>query len=120
MDDIIFSYTAQQAMEDGFLFDVSDIAKEIGFTYSVRITIDVKDLVTPNQESAQLGQSYEGRLWDVLTLARIAIKNSKDDYITSFEVIFQDGPNNKKKQKMYAALDGTSGPAIHIMLPNEY
>ncbi|MBA4406568.1 hypothetical protein C0389_04780 [bacterium] len=120
MDNVIFSYTAQEAMEDGSLFDVSDIAKEAGFNYPVRITAGVKDLITPSQESAQLGQSYEGRLWDVLTIARIAIKNSKEDYFTSFEVIFQDGPKNKKKQKMYAALDGTSGPAIHIILPSEY
>jgi len=35
--DIIFSYSREQAIEDGLLIDVSGIAKEAGFKWSVQL-----------------------------------------------------------------------------------
>lgn len=117
---IIFRYTADQAMADGYLFDVSTIARQAGFVYPVRITVGVKDLLTPDENAQSAGQSYDGRLWDVLFVARQAILQSKDDKYISFKVIFQDSSGTSKNIKLFAALDATSGPAIHIGLPSEY
>ena len=117
----IFSYTAKQAIEDGFLHEIGNIGFEAGFKIPVRITSGVLDLVTPDQKAQALGQSYEGRLWDVLSVARIAIQKSEQgSNLVSFEVLFQDGTGKRKNVKLWAGLDGTSGLAVHIMLPEEY
>ena len=63
--ELIHSYTRMQAIEDGVLIDVSEMAKEAGFKFSVAITNTVwTDLIVPNEEVN--GQSIEGRLWDTL------------------------------------------------------
>jgi hypothetical protein len=116
-----FTYTAEEAMNDGILFDVSDMGKEAGFLYKVRITTGVYELVTPNKIAKQYGQSFDGRLWDVLYMAALNIKKTKtDDHIISFQVTFQNGLNLSQTVELWAALDTTSGPAIHILLPSEY
>ncbi len=116
----IYKYTAKQAVEDGILCEVGNIAKEAGFVYQVRITSGVYELVSPSEEAKQYGQSYEGRLWDVLIMAHLAVKNSKDESLVTFKVLFQNGSTNQQTIELWAALDTTSGPAIHILLPTEY
>jgi hypothetical protein len=117
MDDlfgeVISTYTAEQAVEDGMLADVTMLAKEVGFKLPVRITSTVSDLCTP-PESNKI-QSYEGRLWDVLNLAKWAILRAKDDNFTKFTVKL-----GRKNHELWAMLDFTSGPAIHIMVPSDY
>ena len=79
--EIISVYTRDQAIEDGFLVDVSDVARETGFKWSVAVTRCVWDeIVTPTPHDAQRGQSEKGRLWDVLCMARLAAKANKDDH----------------------------------------
>ncbi len=115
MEQPIYSYTAEQAIEDGILVDVSSMAKEAGFTWPVRITRGVHDLCTPPKTNKI--QSYQGRLWDVLWMAYCKIKMTKDkeEGLVPFKVKL--GP---KLYILWACIDGTSGPAIHIMLPSEY
>ena len=116
-DDPIYSYTAEQAVEDGVLMPVDkDLCKEAGYRWSVRITQGVASLVQPTEEEERLGQSVEGRLWDMLFMARIAILNAdRHEHITPFDIIF-----GERTVTLWACLDGTSGPAIHIILPHEY
>lgn len=118
---LIYKYTAEQAVEDGILHEVGEIAKEAGFVVPVRITCGIYDLINPTEAAKAIGQSYEGRLWDVLNMARLGIKKSEDDTLASFEVIFQDGqPAKQNIVTMWAMPDTTSGHAIHILLPSEY
>lgn len=74
----------------------------------------------PDEEAQQHGQSYEGRLWDVLCVAAVAMRASVDETLVSFKVTFHDRPGKRYTKKLWAALDMTSGPGIHIMLPEEY
>ena len=49
--DLVFSYSRRQALEDGVLVDVSEMAREAGFRYPVAITRAVWDgVVTPDHE----------------------------------------------------------------------
>ncbi len=116
-DELIYSYTAEQAMADGILLQVDpDLSKEAGYRWPVRITQGVASLVQSTEEEEQLGQSTEGRLWDVLFMARIAILNAEPhEYITPFDVIL-----GERTVALWACLDSTSGPAIHIIKPDEY
>lgn len=68
---IISLYTRADAIADGVLVDVSDMAKEAGFRWPVTVTRAVwDDIVTPTQRDAEEeGQSEKGRLWDILWLA---------------------------------------------------
>jgi hypothetical protein len=113
--DIIFSYTAEQAVEDGILVDVSEMAKEVGFALPVRITQGVHQLCTPPKSNRVA--SYSGRLWDVLWMAMriMFLMQSRDDGFVEFRVRI-----GKKNERLWATMDGTSGPAVHIMRPEEH
>ena len=77
---IISLYTRADAIADGVLVDVSDMAKEAGFRWPVAVTRAVwDDIVTPTQRDAEEGQSEKGRLWDILSMARLAARANKDD-----------------------------------------
>jgi hypothetical protein len=71
---IIFTYTRSQALADGVLVDVTETAKEVGFKLPVAITEALHNRLTPSKADADLGQDYDGRLWDVLWVAAFAIK----------------------------------------------
>lgn len=88
--DVIHSYTRAEAIADGVLVDVSEMAREAGFRFPVAVTRAVWDeYITPDPISSGWGQSEEGRLWDVLTVLRYTIKAARPG-ITEirFRVIF--------------------------------
>lgn len=60
----IYTYTRAQAIEDGVLHDVSEMGKEAGIKYPVAITDRLTHTLEPPDEA--VGQSFSGRLWDVL------------------------------------------------------
>ena len=120
MDDfeVIYSYTAKQAVEDGVLVDVTETANQIfqvgcDMSWKYRISRSVHNACTPPKNSTQ---DYNGRLWDVLNVARNAIRNAEQgsDLVEFFCKL------GRKKFKLWACLDSTSGPAIHIITPEEY
>ena len=118
MDDlfgeVISTYTAEQAVEDGMLADVSKMGREAGFKIPVRITSTVYDLCTPPKSNKI--QSFEGRLWDVLFLCFMAIKrHALNDSFVKFNVKL-----GRKVYELWAMMDFTSGPAVHIMRPEDY
>lgn len=70
---VISSYSRAQALEDGELVDVTEMAKEAGFVVPVAVTRAVYALCTPPKKSYE---SIKGRLWDVLFLASIGCKGA--------------------------------------------
>ena len=70
--DLIFAYTRRQAIEDGVLVDVTDAAKEAGFSVPVALTCAAwaEYVTVPDGVS---GQDEKGRLWDVLSMLRFHI-----------------------------------------------
>lgn len=85
-DEVIYSYTRSHALEDGVLVDATQIAMEGGFRYPTAITADLHARITPNEREKALGQSYEGRLWDVVFLASFAARQAGTQDRCSFEV----------------------------------
>jgi len=75
-DDLIYVYTRSQALADGVLVDVSTMAKGAGFRFPTAITADLHARITPNEREKALGQSYAGRLWDVVFLASFAARQA--------------------------------------------
>ena len=67
--DVISRCTQEQGVEDGFLMDVSETAKEAGFLIPVHITHKVITLC----ESG----NFKGILWDFLSMAMLSFRANK-------------------------------------------
>lgn len=120
---IISLYTRDQAIADGFLVDVSDMAKEAGFKWPVAVTRTVwAEVVTPTPRDEQEGQSEKGRLWDVLWMARLAAQANTDDRDS---VLFQvlvlcDRKHRTVTLNLVLSFESPEGGlCLTIMLPNE-
>ena len=113
----IYSYTAKQAVEDGVLVEINrELSKEAGYRWPVRVTQGVSSLAVPTEQEQQQGQSFAGRMWDILWVAHVAISNvDAHERIAPFDITF-----GKKIVRLWACVDTTSGPAIHIITPEEY
>jgi hypothetical protein len=74
---LISRYTRAEAIADGVLIDVSERAREAGFTVPVAVTAAVWALVQPTEEEKSHGQDEQGRLWDLLWICRLTIKQSQ-------------------------------------------
>jgi len=118
----IFRYSRKQALEDGWLIDVTDVAREAGISYPVAVTRRVWDeLIVPDEASRQAGQDERGRLWDVLFLLRAAILRGGDvteiQYLASFA--FQGSTRREVPLKAVCGPDDDHEPCITIMRPDE-
>ncbi len=117
-EDLIYVYTRAQAIEDGFLIDVSDEARTGGCGYTVPVAITsaawVEAVKVPRSNKVQ---TESGRLHDVLWVLRCALKRAPDG-TTQLDYRLKVG-------RKLVALKALSGPGdkgehvITIMLPHE-
>jgi hypothetical protein len=119
--DVIHTYTRAQAIEDGVLVDVSEMAREAGVKTPVAVTQRLWDgYITPDPRSVGWGQSIEGRLWDVLWMLSVAAHKTASNRV-DFKVIFIMKEKQRRTVSLYALCGpGDDGePVITIMLPDE-
>lgn len=120
---VIFSYTRQQALDDGVLVDLTEWAKETGFRIPVACTSALWDgYLEPPKSTEELGQSLRGRAHDLLWMLYVAIrKSSASNDLLHFEVIFLNRRKQHETVKLKAACGpGDQGePVLTVMLPNE-
>lgn len=127
--DIIYSYSRQQAISDGILVDVSDIAQEVGFrkhwyNYPVALTNTVFAQIGNIPKSRNGIESIHGRIWNVLWMAKQQIfKNPPTSVDTDrlFDVILSQPRCSKKRFtfKVSAGYGDEGEMTFTIMLPNE-
>jgi hypothetical protein len=123
---LIYSYTRSQAIEEGVLVDVTNMAKEAGIKYPVALTERLyHELIVPPLELAKQGQSIEGRLWDTFMLFRYAASCANSNAIY-FHVTFQTantihGEPVRHCARLKALCHGGDDlePVITIMFPEE-
>lgn len=119
---LIFSYTRAQAIADGVLVDVSEPAKEAGFVIPVAMTATVwaEYVRVPN---GVVGQNESGRLWDVLTMLRHAIRRGNGGSELLFQLLVRN--DNVEQEPPLVALKAVCGPGddpspcVTVMLPDE-
>jgi hypothetical protein len=115
----IHTYTRQQAIDDGFLVDVSNMAREAGIVFPVAITRAAWDDCVEWAEADSKRQTYQdesGRLWDVLWMLRCAVKRGGS------EIRYQLYRGIKPRLVTLKAICGPGDdgePVITIMLPEE-
>ena len=127
-DPVLSVYTRAQAIEDGFLVDVSDTAREAGFKIPVAVTRTVWDRLVALPEGYLGFQDERGRLWDVLWMARYyALRASNSDRVR-MSVLVRDirkdlRDSNRPPRKHFAIVAigaGDAGePVITIMFPED-
>lgn len=117
----IHTYTRKQALADGVLVDATETAREAGFRIPVALTCAAwaECVTVPDGVS---GQSETGRLWDVLTMLRFAIKTGRESGTEiRFRVCQVNGPAGDRLVPLKAVIgpddDGT--PCLTIMEPHE-
>lgn len=131
----ISCYSRAQAIDDGMLVDLStgeagDLCREAGIRYPLAMTAEAwaqtigrdthevdGELVFPS------GQDYKGRLWDVCTMMKFAIRCSRGgEQRIDFRVSVWDV---KRGDVVPVALSVVVGPAddgepcLTVMLPHE-
>lgn len=121
--EVISTYTRAQALEDGTLVDVSELAKEAGFLYPVAVTHAVHCVLNPSSALERQGQSFAGRAWDMFFVLRVAIRsmhNPGDDIRFSPLFVPQSGGRPEPLALRSVCGPGDNAePVITIMLPHE-
>jgi hypothetical protein len=125
---VIYSYTRAQAIADGVLVDVSEIAKEAGFRWAVALTAAAwSDCVEWTEEDSrrQTHQDASGRLWDVLWMAGQALRGATEN---AEELLFEllrlprDGKSTEAvptRLKLMSGPGDDGEPVLTVLLPEE-
>lgn len=114
--DFVYSYTRAQAIEDGVLTDVSDMARQAGFKHPVAVTAGIQAILNAFSDE----QDYAGRLWDLLCVFWFEAQKVTSDTVR-FSVLFRM-PNGKLQDTELWAKCGPGDrmePVITIMLIGE-
>jgi len=125
---VIFSYSRAQAIEDGVLVELDPATvREAGFKFPIAMTSAAfSQVVWPidDEKSAawltKHGQDFQGRLWDVLSVLRFAVRRGGAQLTMIVKVL-----NHRTKCRQNVTLKSVCGPGdnlepvITIMLPDE-
>ena len=82
-------------MEDGVLADISELAREAGFKFPVAVTQGVWEILNPGPELKATGQDLNGRMWDLLSILRLAIRSAANTDAIRFAPLFLREPGRK-------------------------
>lgn len=126
--DVIHTHTRAQLVEDGDLIDVSETAREAGFTLPVAITraawADCVEWTAETDKRKATCQDEAGRLWDVVYMARLAARVRGDEPRRLFELyrVPVQGRGIRPRRvalAMHIGPGDAGEPVITIGLPNE-
>ncbi|UPT75364.1 MAG: hypothetical protein M0D55_06660 [Elusimicrobiota bacterium] len=119
---VIHAYTRAQAIEDGVLVDLSDLAREAGYRFPVAVTRGVLGVLNPTKELEAEGQDMAGRAWDMLAILRYGIRSASRTDEVRFAPLFLREPGQKVEPVEMWAKCGPGDdaePVITVMLKGE-
>jgi hypothetical protein len=128
---VICAYTREQALDDGVLVDVTEMAAEAGFKFPVAVTQRLHaEVLTPDPRAEAEGQSFDGRCWDALHMLHMAIKGvlpakTQQGPGPGQTTLYQCYFIMKRRQRKLLTLKAVCGPGdnmepvITLMLPDE-
>lgn len=120
--DIIDVYTRAQAIEDGALVELpADMTREAGINFPVAVTAAVHAAcvaMTPKAE--QMGCDERGRAWDLLWMARCAMRRARGSQLT-FTVLAVTNRRQPTEHtlKLVCGPGDNAEPVLTVMFPNE-
>lgn len=119
---IVSTYSRKQALADGVLIDITPTAQTYGFKLPFAISDALyHGYAMPPEGLSGEGQSLEGRLHDLLTLANIAARKGLEQDRVYFEVLFLMRPGNTEKVRVVLHVGpGDQGePVLTLCLPED-
>ena len=115
----IFSYSRAEALADGTLRDVSEMAREAGLRYPVALTLAAWQAVVEVPQYV-LCETEEGRLWDLLNVLMWAAKGVAGSEIEfSFMVADEFARLNEIELRAICGPSDDGSPAVTVLLRNE-
>lgn len=121
--DFVSTYSRAEAIEDGILMDVSNMASEAGFKIPVAVTEALwKGYIVPSEDAKKRsqGQSIEGRLWDVLSIAAMTAQRWQGDtMLFGVDFLMEKSIIDEITIKSVIGPGDAGEPVITLMLPNE-
>ena len=118
----IHVYTRVEALADGVLVDLRETARETGFRIPVALTANVwADVNDLSGQHVSAGQSPEGRLWDLLFMARHAARRreNRDRSEFVYALIMPVDTGNNYRAKCHIGPGDEGEPVVTIMRPDE-
>ncbi len=120
--DVIYSYTRAQAIDDGVLADLSEIAPDVcaqHFKYPVACTSAVWDMIEKACSNEKYCNDIKGVIHDMLYMAR-KMGRAVDETTSYFPVIITGlGRVTKYEFKIVCGPGDDAEPVLTIMLPGE-
>jgi len=121
---LISSYMRSEALSDGVLVEVTEMAREAGFAIPVALTRAAWDLcVTLSPAAERACNDERGRLWDVLWMLRWAIGRSRGSGGSEirFEVVCVTGSVRPSRVTLrrVVGLGDDARAVLTVMLPHE-
>jgi hypothetical protein len=123
--EVIHTYTRLQASEDGYLVDVSEVAREAGITFPVAMTraawVDCVEWAEADSRR-QTYQDEAGRLWDVLWMLKLAARRGGSEIRYQLYRVPRGGRGVRPRLVTLKAICGPGDqgePVITVMLINE-
>jgi len=124
-DEIIYSYTRKQAIEDGYQVKLegehAKTAKEAGYKWPVYMTSGVFGLIERAVANEKHCNDFTGVLWDICYMS-IKTGRMLNDRLKEFTVIIT-GAGNKKYHTLLVECGAVDiddpNPCLTFMLPEE-
>lgn len=122
--EVISAYSRAEAIRDGVLVELNEMAKEAGWKFPVALTSAVWAAYVEVPANVEC-QDEKGRAWDIVFMAMSAVKaanrRGKGGSTLMFELHVRND-NKKPKPVMLKLLVGPGDnlePVVTILLPNE-
>ena len=115
----IYSYSRAQAIEDGVLIDVSDIAKEAGFRVPVALTQALWADIHAIPKRLQGAADPQGRLWDVLFIGFCSAAQQSDASLCRFQLQMRTGETQLYEVKVHCGSGDEGEPVLTFMRSGE-
>lgn len=114
-------YTRADAIEDGTLIDVTETAKEMGFSYPIALTNAVYEDCVAWDKNEVIWQDESGRLQDVLWMLMMAIRKGFEsgDLYELIRIPRNKSTAGRVKLKAIVGPGDNKEPVITIMQPDE-
>jgi len=119
--EVIYAYSRADAIEDGVLVDVTETAKEAGFRWHTAVTRKVWCECVEVPEGLAGSQDERGRLWDVLQVAKVAMRRVAGGDRASFKVsvLVADARHEDKELYIHVGPGDDVTPVLTIMVQGE-
>ncbi len=120
MSEVIYAYTRAQAIADGVLVDVTDIAKDVGIGLPTAVTIAVREKFIAFHEDLCCHDDY-GRTVNILWMLIRAAGKQAAPFVVQFDVLVRERNRSLRFHNLKAICGpGDDGePVITVMLPEE-